>query len=240
MPGGGGFERRPADAAARGRGRAFPHNDFSRSRTGPRAILRRPNGVPSITLQCSGPMAPRARRTEFVPPSIACRTVQIMATEPVRSPNTSASTLPFSLSAALEAGLMAGLAFLLLEYLSALLLGAPSAMGPAYVTLHSYINLDPSGRTEPYTLTVLFVHFALSLGTTLLLAYVIRHVVRMWAVTLGVVYGLILYGINFFLFAMWLPDITAASDLFMVGNYMIYGGVAAWAYTWRRADRPAA
>jgi len=128
---------------------------------------------------------------------------------------------------------LAGLLFLLLEYLSTALLGAGSPMGPAQLTLHSILNLGSSTPTEPYWLTVLVVHFGLSLLTTFALGYLVHRVVRYWAVTLGVVYGLLLYAINFFVFAFWLPDITAATDLFMVVNYMIYGGTAAWLYQWR-------
>ena len=147
------------------------------------------------------------------------------------------STQGFSLAAGLEAGLLAGAVFLLLEYVSAAVLDAASPMGPAYVTLHSILNLAPGSTTDPYLITVLFVHFGLSLATTLVLAYLVRHVVRYWAVTLGTVYGLLLYGINFFVFAMWLPDLTAANDLFMLVDYMIYGGLAAWAYQWRANTR---
>jgi len=146
----------------------------------------------------------------------------------------------FSLWASLEAGLLAGALFLLLESLSSWLVGAGSPMGPAKLTLRSILNLGPGAPTEPYVLTVLVVHFGLSLLTTAALGYLIHRVVRYWAVTLGVVYGLLLYGINFFLFAFWLPDITAATDLFMFTNYMIYGGGAAWIYQWRAARFAAA
>lgn len=145
----------------------------------------------------------------------------------------------FSVVAGLEAGVLAGVLFLLLEYLSTILLGAGSPMGPAQLTLRSILNLGSSTPTEPYFITVLVVHFGLSLLTTFALGYLIHRVVRYWAVTLGVVYGLLLYAINFFLFAFWLPDISAATDLFMVVNYMIYGGMAAWLYQWRAANASA-
>jgi hypothetical protein len=135
--------------------------------------------------------------------------------------------------AGLEAGVLAGVLFLLLEYLSTVLLGAGSPLGPASLTLRSILNLGSSAPTEPYVITVLFIHFGLSLLTTFALGYLIHRVVRYWAVTLGVVYGLLLYAINFFVFAFWLPDITAVTDLFMVVNYMIYGGTAAGLYQWR-------
>lgn len=142
----------------------------------------------------------------------------------------------FSLRAGVEASMLAGALFLLLEYLSAVLLGADSPLGPARVTLRSMLNLGPDSATEPYLITVLFVHFGLSILTTCVLGYFIHRVVRYWAVTFGVVYGLLLYTINFFVFAFWLPDISAANDLFMFTNYMIYGGVAAWLYKWRAAN----
>ena len=148
-----------------------------------------------------------------------------------RSP--SATKPHFALKASLEAGILAGALFLLLESLSTVLLGAGSPMGPAKLTLRSILNLGPGTSTEPYVPTVLVVHFGLSLLTTAALGYLIHRVVRYWAVTLGVVYGLLLYAINFFVFAFWLPDITAATDLFMFINYMIYGGAAAWIYQWR-------
>lgn len=144
-----------------------------------------------------------------------------------------ATSDPFSLRAGLEASLLGGALFLLLEYLSSVLLGAGSPMGPAKITLRSILNLQPGAATEPHVLTVLIVHFGLSIGTTFVLGYLIHHVMRHWAVTLGVVYGLLLYAINFFVFAFWLPDITAATDFFMVANYMIYGGSIAWLYQWR-------
>ena len=159
-----------------------------------------------------------------------------MDQQPVHTHRTT-SQPGFSLIAGIEAGLLAGAAFLLLEYVSATVLGAASPMGPAYVTLHSILNLGPGSETEPYWFTVLFVHFGLSVATTLVLGYLIRHMVRYWAITMGTVYGIVLYGINFFVFAMWLPDITAANDLFMLADYMIYGGLAAWSYQWRASAR---
>jgi len=149
------------------------------------------------------------------------------------SSGSAAQDTRFSLRAGAEAGLLGGALFLLLEYFSSALLGAGSPMGPAQITLHSILNLQPGTDTAPHTLTVLIVHFGLSLGTTFVLGYFIHHVVRYWAVTLGAVYGLFLYAINFFVFAFWLPDITAATDAFMVANYMIYGGTIAGLYHWR-------
>lgn len=147
------------------------------------------------------------------------------------------STSRFSLLAGAEAGMLAGVVFLLLEYLSTVLLGADSPLGPARVTLRSILHLTPGTAAEPYLLAVLVVHFGLSVVTTQVLGGIIYRMVRHWAITFGVLYGLLLYTINFFAFAFWLPGITAASDLFMFINYMIYGGLAAWLYRWRVAAR---
>lgn len=160
-----------------------------------------------------------------------------MSRSTVSSDHTAQDT-HFSFWAGLEAGLLGGVLFLLLEYLSSALLEASSPMGPAQITLHSILNLQPGTTTEPHMLTVLVVHFGLSLGTTFVLGYLVHHVVQYCAVTLGVVYGLLLYAINFFAFAFWLPDITAATDAFMVANYAIYGGAIAWLYRWRISPPP--
>ena len=128
-----------------------------------------------------------------------------------------------------EAGIAAGALFLLLEYLTTFL-GATSPLGPANITFRQIINLSPTEPAQGYTAVVIVLHFGLALATTLVLATFIRRIRTYWAVTFGIVYGLLLYGINFFVFAIALPAITAASDGFMLANYMIYGGAAAWIY----------
>lgn len=142
-----------------------------------------------------------------------------------------------SLIAGVEAGLLAGATFLLLEYLSSVLFGAASPLGPASITLRRIFVLDASAMVQEYWPAVLFVHFTLSIVTTLVLGYIIRRVVLYWAVTFGMLYGLLLFVINFFGFAVVLPAITAAGDVFMAANYAIYGGIAAWAYKWRSRRR---
>lgn len=139
-----------------------------------------------------------------------------------------------SIRAAVEAGFIAGLVFLFLEYFTAYL-GAASPLGPASITLREALNLQAPQTVGGFVVAVLIMHFALSLVTTLVLGYFIHRWVLYWAITLGVVYGAFLYTINFMLFALVLPGITPASDIFMVVDYMIYGGIAAWGYKWREA-----
>ena len=131
-----------------------------------------------------------------------------------------------------EAGLAAGVLFLLLEYLTTFFFSA-SPLGPASITFRQLINLSPTESAQGYTAVIILLHFGLAVATTLVLALLVRRMRVYWSVTFGVVYGLFLYAVNFFVFAIALPDITAASDVFMLANYMIYGGVAAWIYKWR-------
>jgi len=140
-----------------------------------------------------------------------------------------------NLRAAVEAGLGAGIIFLLLELLTAAL-GAGTPLGPASLTLREVLRVEAGPMTSGLALAVVFVHFALALITTFALAFFIHRWILRLSIVAGIVYGLLLYALNFILFALVLPGLAAEGDVFMMIGYALYGGAAAWLYAVRRPE----
>lgn len=135
------------------------------------------------------------------------------------------------------AGLGAGAFFFLLEIVTGLL-GAGTLLGPAHLTLRAFLGA-PAGppSADMVALTVL-LHAVLSLLTTAVLGLAIHRWRTELAVPLGLVYGVLLYTINFVVFAAWLPGLEGGRGIIMSLDYALYGMAAAWLYKRFQPDRP--
>lgn len=137
-------------------------------------------------------------------------------------------------SAAVWAGLIAGLVFLLLNlFLVPLFVG-----GNAWVVLRllASIVLGEGALAPPATfdLSVLIValitHFVLSILFALLLAYIIHR----WGLIVGIVggalFGLALYATNFYTLTLFFPWFFAMRSWPIVIAHIIFGAVAGGVY----------
>lgn len=160
------------------------------------------------------------------------------SSDPSRTPS-SASTphlwlgLHVHPGAAVAAGFVAGIVFLALEVVTAYLFGTGTPFGPAHVTLHGLIGAEelPQQLNPGLVLAGLFLHVLLSV----LLAFPLALLIHPWrrsalVPVLGLLMGVVLYFINFNLFAFAMPLMATVRDVSMVVHYALFGLVTAWTY----------
>ncbi len=137
-------------------------------------------------------------------------------------------------SAALWAGGIAGLVFLLFNLFVTPLFGAGSAWislsYTASVILGSTV-LPPSDTSNFVVIIAgLAVHFALSIGGALLLAYIIHR----WGLIIGIIggalFGIALYLINFYTLTLIFPWFFAIRSWSLLINHVIFGAIAGGVY----------
>lgn len=136
--------------------------------------------------------------------------------------------------AVIEAGLGAGLLFLALEFVTGAL-GAATALGPATFTLQTALNVSTTTPSAEVVVTAMFLHFTLSLLTTLVLGFIIHRWTWHYAIVAGLLYGAFLYSGNVVLFIVIQPELGLVNDTLMLVNYALYGSAAAWLYKRRLA-----
>ena len=146
---------------------------------------------------------------------------------------TPADGIPFGMRAMVEAGLAAGVVFLLLEVVASQF-GAATPVGPARATIKSLLDVPTGQATSAGLAGTLTVHFGLALSTTFVLGVLVRRWKTYVATVFGLAYGGVLYTANVVLFAFTAPGPTIGSGLAIIVNYMLFGMVAAWVYKQRQ------
>lgn len=145
--------------------------------------------------------------------------------------------------AVLAAGLLAGIAFLAMEALAALLTGADSPLGPAYMMLHALgAGHGAAEAHDPVVVGVgIVLHLVLSVGTIAVLGALVHRWLLAPAVAVGITYGALLFAVTFLLaggvgLQCW--DVCGLTTLF---NYCVFGGLGAWLIKrLQRRDQPVA
>jgi hypothetical protein len=127
------------------------------------------------------------------------------------------------------AGIASGAVFLLLG-LSTQLLGTTVPLELMRATLTNLVGIDPAQATGLQLGGIFAAHFGLTIGATALLALGVRRVVPHISIAVGMVYGGLLYTANRVLLAAIVPSVGLSDDLFVIGNYIIFGGLAAYLY----------
>lgn len=134
----------------------------------------------------------------------------------------------------LYAGLIAGAVFLVLEMLMVPLFLGESAWGPPRMI--GAILLGEAALPPPATfnlgivLVAIVLHFALSSVYGILLAAIIKRRTEGSAILIGVLFGLALYLINFYLFTGLFPWFAMARNWVSIVAHLVFGGVAGYAY----------
>lgn len=139
----------------------------------------------------------------------------------------------FDVSAALWAGVIAGLAFLVIELVLVALTGmsvfAPLQMMAA-ILLGPEVLAPAAEFTVGVMLAALFVHFALSIIYTMVLGLIINGRSYGVAIGVGLVFGLALYLLNFFAFTTIYPWFAEARNAISVIAHLSFGATAAAVY----------
>ena len=137
-------------------------------------------------------------------------------------------------SAAVWAGVIAGAVFLVLN----LVLTPLAFGGNAWVVIRLLASvvmgegvLAPPATFDPViTLVALLIHFALSIVFALLLAIIIHRWGFITGVILGALFGLALYGINFYTLTLFFPWFFAMNSWVMIVSHVVFGAVAGGVY----------
>mgnify|MGYP006299867147 CR=1 FL=1 len=139
-----------------------------------------------------------------------------------------------NLRAVIEAGLIAGIVFLVLEFITGAV-GAATSLGPATFTLQTALNVGSTPPSAGLISAAMLLHFMLSLLTTFVLGLIIHRITRSYSIVAGVLYGAFLYSGNVVLFTAFQPELGLVNDTLMLINYAIYGAVAGGVYKRRQA-----
>lgn len=145
-------------------------------------------------------------------------------------------------TAAVWAGVIAGLVFMMLEMILVPMFMGGSPWGPprmiAAIALGEGV-LPPPDTFAPGILAVaVVVHFALSIVYALILAALIAGSSRGTAIWVGAGFGLVLYLVNFYLFTAIFPWFAMARNWISVFSHIMFGLVGGWAYVALRRSAP--
>lgn len=142
---------------------------------------------------------------------------------------------------AAAAGLIAGTVFLLLWLVLAPLVLGQSPMIPARMTaamaLGSEVLPPPAGFDAGIVLVALMIHYVLSLVLAFVFVPTVFQLRPSPALVLGIVFGMAVYFVNFYGFAVLFPWFAEGRNGVNVLSHVVFGFTLAWAYRWRVVRR---
>jgi uncharacterized membrane protein YagU involved in acid resistance len=131
--------------------------------------------------------------------------------------------------AAVWAGIIAGLVFLVLEMLLVQLVGAGSMWGPprmmAAIVIGREVLPPPATFDAGVFIIAMIVHFVLSL----IYAFIFAWIVGQWQMTMtvaaigGLLFGLVIYAVNFYGFTAVFPWFAEARNWITILAHAIFG-----------------
>ncbi len=142
---------------------------------------------------------------------------------------------------AISAGLIAGLVFLILEMVLVATVGGGTPWAPprmiAAIVMGDGVLPPPADFNPVIVLIGFIVHFVLSVVLALIFAAIVtgRGLTLATTVIAGIVFGLIIYGINFYLMTELFPWFAMARNWISVLAHAVFGGVLGWVYFNRAA-----
>ena len=140
--------------------------------------------------------------------------------------------------AAIQAGVIGGIIFMVLEMAMVAIFLGKSPWGPphmiAAIVLGKSVLPMPGGPPPMFSASVMMaamvVHFPLSIIFALILAWMIRGRPYGTAVGIGAVFGLLLYLVNFYLFTGIFPWFAMARSWVTVFTHLAFGVATAMSY----------
>jgi len=146
---------------------------------------------------------------------------------------------PINWSAAIWASVIGGLGFAALEVFMVALFQGKSFWVPLHMI--GAFALGPNAMAPPDTFdvgiigTAVVLHMALAILYGVILAFVVARLDMGAAIAIGMIYGLALYLVNFYVFTKWFPWFADARDWISIFTHLIQGGL--WAYLYKALDR---
>jgi hypothetical protein len=137
--------------------------------------------------------------------------------------------------AAIWGGMVAGLVFLMAEMILIAMTGE-SPWGPprmmAAIVMGTDVLPPPATFDLGIAMVGMIVHFVLSV----IYGFVLGFAISRWrlgigvAIVLGIVFGLLLYLVNFYLFTGLFPWFEMARNAITLVSHLLFGGVLGWVY----------
>lgn len=139
------------------------------------------------------------------------------------------------LKSGIVAGLIAGAAFMMLEMILVPLVMGGSPWGPPYLIAAIGMGKDilpppPPSFDATILMVAMLIHFGFSMVFGVILAYIIKNMGMGAAIAVGVVYGLLLYFINFYGFTALFPWFAKARNGVTLFTHAMFGLIAAWLF----------
>ena len=138
--------------------------------------------------------------------------------------------------AAIWAGIIAGVVFMMLEMVLVATVGGGSPWGPprmiAGMVMGEAVLPPPATFDGGILLVAMMIHFVLSIVFAIILGWVISN----WQLSLaasivaGLVFGLLIYFVDFYVFTAIWPWFAMARNLISIFAHAMFGLVLGWAY----------
>lgn len=149
--------------------------------------------------------------------------------------------------AGIWAGLIAGIAFVMLEMVLVWMLMGQSPWGPPHMMAAMVLGegvLPKPDTWAPFDMKIMMVammiHLPLAIVYGLIGAWLCRRTHAVGALLIGAAFGIAIYVLNFYLIApVAFPWFTMARNLVSGFSHMMFGVVLGLAYVWLRNGRHA-
>lgn len=138
--------------------------------------------------------------------------------------------------AAIWSGIIAGLVFVMAEMILIATVAGGSPWGPprmmAAIVMGTDVLPPPATFDVVITMIGMMIHFVLSI----VLAFILGFAISRWrlgtgkAILLGIVFGLIVYLVNFYIFTGLFPWFSNARNAITLVSHLLFGGVLGWVY----------
>lgn len=142
------------------------------------------------------------------------------------------------------AGIIAGVVFVMMEMALIAMFGNGMVWGPP--RMMAAIAMGPDVLPPPPTFDFMIVmvgmviHFVLSIVLGLILGWAISkwRLSTGMAILLGLVFGLLVYLVNFYVMTGIFPWFAMARNMITLVSHLVFGGVLGWVYRAMAARRP--
>jgi hypothetical protein len=146
-----------------------------------------------------------------------------------------------SWKAAIYAGLIAGLVFIVMEMVLVALVGGGSPLGPPAMISAIVLGPEvlPEQGTPPEFLTGQIVHFVLSVILAVIFVLIVSRMALGTGalIGIGVVYGIVVYLVNFYGMTAIYPWFAMARNAITFSSHIVFGAVLGWSYGALRVGR---
>lgn len=151
-----------------------------------------------------------------------------------------------NVSRAVWAGLIAGIVFMMVEMILVGTLGGGSPWGPprmiAAMAMGKGVLPPPATFDITILMVAMMIHFVMSIIFAIVFAWVADRMAwsRTTTIVAGMIFGLILYVVNFYGMTAVFPWFAMARNWISIFAHVMFGGVLGWYYAGGYAHRAAA